>query len=150
MTILAIDQGTTSTRALVIDDSGNVRIVKAIEHQQFCPKAGWVEHDPEELITNIQLCINSCDDLHAIGIDNQGESCLAWNAETKQAICPVIVWQDNRTSEFIEKLISENAQELVLERAGLPPDSYFSAAKLSWILNSIPSAQELLRQGRLR
>jgi glycerol kinase len=150
MTILAIDQGTTSTRALAIDDSGNVRIVKAIEHQQFYPKAGWVEHDPEELITNIQLCINSCDDLHAIGIDNQGESCLAWNAETKQAICPVIVWQDNRTSEFIEKLISENAQELVLERAGLPLDSYFSAAKLSWILNSIPSAQELLRQGRLR
>ncbi|HID02196.1 MAG TPA: glycerol kinase [Desulfobacterales bacterium] len=150
MTILAIDQGTTSTRALAIDDTGNVRIVKAIEHQQFYPKPGWVEHDPEELITNIQLCIDSCDDLQAIGIDNQGESCLAWNAETKQAICAVIVWQDNRTQHFIEKLVSENAQGLVLERAGLPLDSYFSAAKLSWILKNVALAQELLKQGKLR
>jgi glycerol kinase len=149
MTILAIDQGTTSTRALAIDDSGEVRIVKAIQHQQFYPKPGWVEHDPEELINNIQLCIDSCDDPHVIGIDNQGESCLAWNADTKQAICPVIVWQDNRTQRYIEQLLSDNAEELVLERAGLPLDSYFSATKYSWIINNVPEAKNLLKHGLL-
>ena len=150
MTILAIDQGTTSTRALAIDDSGDSRIVKAIQHQQFYPQPGWVEHDPEELLKNIQLCIDSCNDLQAIGIDNQGESCLAWNANTKQAICPVIVWQDNRTQHFIEQLLSENKEALVLERAGLPLDSYFSGAKLSWILKNVPEAKKLLKQGLLR
>lgn len=150
MTILAIDQGTTSTRALAIDDSGDIRIVKAIRHQQFYPKPGWVEHDPEELIKNIQICIDSCDDPQVIGIDNQGESCLAWNAGTKQAICPVIVWQDNRTQRYIEQLLSDNAEELVLERAGLPLDSYFSGAKFSWLMNNFPEAKKLLKQGLLR
>ncbi len=150
MTILAIDQGTTSTRGLVIEDSENVRIVKAIEHEQFYPKPGWVEHNPEELIQNIQLCIDSCEDLYAIGIDNQGESCLAWDAETKRAISPVIVWQDNRTQAFIDKLVAANAQELVLEKAGLPLDSYFSAAKFSWLIENVPKAKELLQNGNLR
>lgn len=150
MKILAIDQGTTSTRALAIDDSGEARIVKAIRHQQYYPQPGWVEHDPEELINNIQLCIDSCDDPQIIGIDNQGESCLAWNADTKQAICPVIVWQDNRTEGYIEQLLSDNAEELILERAGLPLDTYFSASKFSWILNNVPEAPNLLKKGLLR
>ncbi len=154
MTILAIDQGTTSTRALVVEESGVSRIVKSKEHRQFYPKPGWVEHDAEELIRNIRACIKSgaesCEPLQAIGIDNQGESCLAWNAETKKAITPVIVWQDNRTQPFIDTLISENVRELVLEKAGLPLDSYFSAAKLGWIVKNIPEAQELLGQGKLR
>ena len=150
MTILAIDQGTTSTRAFAINNSGAVRIVKVIKHQQFYPKPGWVEHDPEELINNIQLCIDSCDDLQTIGIDNQGESCLAWNAKTKRAICPVIVWQDNRTHYHIEQLLSDNKEDLVLERAGLPLDSYFSGAKFSWILKNVPEAKILLKQGLLR
>ncbi len=150
MAILAIDQGTTSTRALRLEDSGAVKIVTSIEHQQFYPKPGWVEHDPEELITNIQSCIDSCEDIEAIGIDNQGESCLAWNAETKQAITPVIVWQDNRTQTFIDELQSRNVQELVLEKAGLPLDSYFSAAKFSWIMENVPEAKELLQNGKLR
>ncbi|MBT7631641.1 MAG: glycerol kinase, partial [Desulfobacula sp.] len=97
MAILAIDQGTTSTRGLLVENLGVTRIIKSLEHSQFYPESGWVEHDAEELIQNIQMCIDSCDDLEAIGIDNQGESCLAWNGETKKAITPVIVWQDNRT-----------------------------------------------------
>jgi glycerol kinase len=150
MTILAIDQGTTSTRALVIEDSGVLRIVKSIEHQQFYPKPGWVEHDPEELIQNIRVCIESCDELLAIGIDNQGESCLAWHSETKQAITPVIVWQDNRTQSSVDRLKSKNFHELVLEKAGLPLDPYFSAAKLAWIVENVPEAKELLRCKKLR
>lgn len=150
MAILAIDQGTTSTRALLVENSGTGRIVKAVEHQQFYPQPGWVEHDADELIQNIQSCIDSCDDVQAIGIDNQGESCLAWNAETKQPITPVIVWQDNRTQSTIDKLKSENGQELVLEKAGLPLDSYFSAAKLAWIVENIPDAKKLLACGKLR
>jgi len=150
MAILAIDQGTTSTRALLLENSGAGRIVKAVEHRQFYPKPGWVEHDADELIQNIQSCIDSCDDVQAIGIDNQGESCLAWNAETKLPITPVIVWQDNRTQPTIDKLKSENGQELVLEKAGLPLDSYFSATKLAWIVENIPEAKTLLADGKLR
>ncbi|RLB72399.1 MAG: glycerol kinase [Deltaproteobacteria bacterium] len=150
MAILAIDQSTTSTRALVVDSSGSGRIVKAIEHQQFYPEPGWVEHDAEELIQNIQLCIDSCHDISAIGIGNQGESCLAWDADSKRAISPVIVWQDNRTHSTINKLKSQNLQEKVLEKAGLPLDTYFSASKLAWIVDNIPAAKELLQRGNLR
>jgi len=150
MSILSIDQGTTSTRALLLEDSGAMKIVQTLKHKQFYPEPGWVEHDPEELIHNIQTCIDLCDDLKAIGIDNQGESCLAWHADTKQAITPVIVWQDNRTQAIIDKLKSDNVEDLVLEKAGLPLDSYFSAAKLAWIVKNIPQAQKLLNQGKLR
>ena len=150
MAILAIDQGTTSTRALLVERSGISRMIKSIEHQQFFPKPGWVEHDPEELINNIQICIDSCDDPLAIGIGNQGESCLAWDAETKQPITPVIVWQDNRTQFTIEKLKSSNSQHVILAKAGLPLDSYFSAAKLAWIFENIPLAKKLHNHGKLR
>jgi len=149
MTILAIDQGTTSTRGLLIRNSGRGTIVKAIEHQQFYPEPGRVEHDAEELIRNIQRCIDSCCDLSAIGIDNQGESCLAWNRETKEPITPVIVWQDNRTERIIDRLKSGNGQSLVLKKAGLPLDSYFSATKLGWIMENVPEAERLLGQGKL-
>ena len=150
MSILSIDQGTTSTRALLLTDSGAMRIVQTLKHKQFYPEPGWVEHDPEELIHNIQTCIDVCDDLKAVGIDNQGESCLAWHADTKQAVTPVIVWQDSRTQDVIDKLKSDNVEALVLEKAGLSLDSYFSAAKLAWIVKNIPHAQQLLNQGKLR
>ena len=150
MAILAIDQGTTSTRALLVDKSGTGRIVKAIEHRQLYPKPGWVEHIAEELIRNIQQCIDCCDDVSVIGIDNQGESCLAWDADSKQAISPVIVWQDNRTHLTIEQLKARDLQPLVQCKSGLPLDSYFSASKLGWLLENIPQARELLRRGKLR
>ncbi len=150
MSILAIDQGTTSTRGLCVNASGEERLIAAFEHRQFFPQPGWVEHDPEELIQNIQKCIDQCHGLTAIGMDNQGESCLAWNADTKQAITPVIVWQDDRTHPVIETLKSENARDLVMQKAGLPLDSYFSATKLGWIMNHVPEAKALLVRNKLR
>ena len=150
MPIAAIDQGTTSTRALTLAADGTATVVKALEHRQVYPRAGWVEHDPEELIANILACAEAVEGLEALGIDNQGESCLAWDAQTKEAVSPVIVWQDNRTEHAIAKLKQEGAEDLTLARAGLPLDSYFSASKLAWILDSLPEAKTLHRNGRLR
>ncbi len=150
MSVLAIDQGTTSTRAMTLDDHGVATITMVIEHEQFYPQKGWVEHDPEELIRNVLNCMESGEDSSAIGIDNQGESCLAWNAETGEAICPVIVWQDNRTHDVIEALKANGAEELVEQKTGLPLDSYFSASKFDWIIRTIPQAKELLKKGKLR
>ena len=154
MRIVGIDQGTTSTRALMVGADGDVAVVHAIEHQQIYPQDGWVEHDSEELIRNINACLEAAIETHgpldAIGIDNQGESCLAWDGESKQALSPVIVWQDSRTLSEIDRLRSEGAEPRVLELAGLPLDPYFSAAKLGWIIKHIPAAQEALKRGTLR
>ncbi len=150
MTILAIDQGTTSTRALCVDASGRAKITHVVRHQQYYPQPGWVEHDAEELIASIEACIEASPGISAIGIDNQGESCLAWHADSKQALTPVIVWQDNRTHEVIEALKRDGHEARVLELAGLPLDSYFSASKLAWILHNCSEAGDLLRQGKLR
>ena len=160
MTTLAIDQGTTSTRALHVDDNGRVKITKVIKHQQYYPKSGWVEHDPEELVRNIKACIEASLDINknqtdrnsirAIGIDNQGESCLAWHADSKQALSPVIVWQDNRTEAVIEKLKHEQHEKRVLALSGLPLDAYFSASKLAWIIEHYPEAKKQLKLGKLR
>ncbi len=150
MPILAIDQGTTSTRALCVGDDGRVTITQVVKHRQFYPQPGWVEHDPDELIASIETCLSTSPPVDAMGIDNQGESCLAWHAETKQAISPVIVWQDNRTQSNIEQLRKAGHEARVLELSGLPLDPYFSASKLAWIVTHIPGAKTLLHQGKLR
>src|SRR3546814_10484719 len=134
MSIAASDQGTTSTRALMLQPDGSARVGKAVEHRQIYPQPGWVEHDPEELIDNLNACAEAIGEAGALGIDNQGESCLAWNAETKEAVSPVIVWQDSRTAGIIESLKQDGAEAETLARAGLPLDAYFSAAKLAWIV----------------
>lgn len=150
MRIGAIDQGTTSTRVLVIEPSGERRIAQATEHRQIYPKTGWVEHDPEELIRNIQACLDTAGPLDALGIDNQGETCLAWDAQTKEALSPVIVWQDERTADRINALKADGAEEVTLDRAGLPLDAYFSASKLAWILSHLPEARAAQARGTLR
>jgi glycerol kinase len=150
MTVLAIDQGTTSTRALSVDSTGQIEITCVLKHQQFYPNPGWVEHDPEELIANIKACIEASPGIDALGIDNQGESCLAWHAHSKQVLCPVIVWQDNRTHSMIEQLKQDGCEASVLEISGLPLDSYFSASKLAWILQNVHGAKDLLMQGMLK
>ena len=150
MRIGAIDQGTTSTRILVVEPSGGSRIAHAVEHRQIYPDTGWVEHDPEELIRNMQACLDAAGPLDALGIDNQGESCLAWDAETKEALSPVIVWQDERSAKAIEALKADGAEEISLSRAGLPLDTYFSASKLAWILANLPRAQAARGRGTLR
>lgn len=149
MRVLAIDQGTTSTRAFVVDGGGN-RVVHAVEHRQFYPAPGHVEHDPEELIANIEACIAAAGEVDCAGIDNQGESCLAWDAATGRAITPVIVWQDDRTADACEALKAKGLEPLVRERAGLPLDPYFSASKLGWIMENCAEARELAAQSRLR
>ena len=150
MTILAIDQGTTSTRSLAVDTDGNASITSVIRHQQYYPQPGWVEHDPLELVRNIESSLESVDKIAAVGIDNQGESCLAWHSDTLEPVSQVIVWQDNRTGETIERLERDGVGEEVMNRAGLPLDSYFSASKLAWIVNSIPEARRLLKKGKLK
>jgi glycerol kinase len=150
MTIVAIDQGTTSTRALLLEDDGTSRIVKAIKHAQHFPQPGWVEHDPEELLGNIGACLDAAGPALALGLSNQGESCLAWDAVTAQPLSPVIVWQDNRTSGEIEALRARGLAPLVLERAGLPLDPYFSASKLRWLIDNIPGVRDAMEARRLR
>lgn len=150
MRVAAIDQGTTSTRVLVADTDGGLEISCSVTHQQFHPQPGWVEHDPEELLANIRRCLDAAGKVDAIGIDNQGESCLAWDAETGAALSPVIVWQDNRTADTVARLKDKGAAALTLSRAGLPLDAYFSASKLAWIVANIPAAKEALTAGRLR
>ena len=153
MTILAIDQGTTSTRALLRTPDGRDEIICTLEHRQHYPQPGWVEHEPEELIENIHHCIETAlhqlPNISCIGIDNQGESCLAWDAESKQAISPVIVWQDSRTQADIDRLKSQGAEGRVLALTGLPLDAYFSASKMAWILQNIPAAKTLCERGTL-
>jgi glycerol kinase len=149
MRVLAIDQGTTSTRALLVDDAG-IRPIHAVEHRQIYPAPDHVEHDPEELIVNLQACLAAGPEVDCVGLANQGESCLAWDAETGQAITPVIVWQDARTAATCERLKRDGAEALTLSRAGLPLDPYFSASKLGWILTHVPEARSLSAAGRLR
>lgn len=150
MRVLAIDQGTTSTRALLVDDDGRAGITHNVRHRQYYPEPGRVEHDADELIASLRACFDSAANIDAIGIDNQGESCLAWDADTGRAIGPVIVWQDNRTQPVIEALKRDGAEAQVLETAGLPLDSYFSASKLAWILEHCEAAADLLHRGKLR
>ena len=149
-TTLAIDQGTSSTRALRLDPDGTARVVVARRHQQHHPRPGWVEHDPEELLANVRACLDHSPQIDAIGIDNQGESCLAWRADTGEPLSPVIVWQDNRTQSVTDQLRADGVEAMVLERAGLPLDPYFSAAKLGWLMRTVPGAAALLRSGHLR
>lgn len=150
MQIGAIDQGTTSTRALICRDDGTAEVLCSFPHAQSHPQAGWVEHDPLELVGNVAKCLSLLGGVQAVGLTNQGESCLAWDAHSKQPLSPVIVWQDNRTEPDMAALRADGAETLTMARAGLPLDAYFSASKLGWIMRHVPAAQEALRQGRLR
>ena len=148
--VLAIDQGTTSTKALLVNETGQSKIIAALKHRQLYPQPGWVEHDPREILRNIQLCLDSCGEEVVVGIANQGESCLAWNGETKEPITPIIVWQDTRTKDFIKQLEKEGKEPRVSATTGLPLDPYFSASKLGWIYENIPEAKKLHECGKLR
>ena len=118
MTILAIDQGTTSTRALAVGTDGDAAIASVTRHRQLYPKPGWVEHDPAELVRNLQTSLDAVEGVAAVGIDNQGESCLAWHADTREPVTNVIVWQDNRTGSAVEQLKRDGAETEVMERCG--------------------------------
>jgi len=150
MRIVAIDQGTTSTRALSFESDGSTAVVGSKRHRTTYPQAGWVEQDAEELLANIGHVLNSADGFDAIGLANQGESCLAWDAVTGQPLSPVIVWQDTRTSALLQEMARDGMEAVVSSQAALPLDPYFSAAKLGWIMKNIPAATEAHAAGRLR
>ncbi|WP_138469407.1 FGGY family carbohydrate kinase [Poseidonocella sp. HB161398] len=148
MRILALDQGTTSTRGLLADDRGGARIVHALRHAQHFPAADRVEQDPAELLGNLRAVIAAAGPIDAIALANQGESCLAWDALTGEALSPVLVWQDRRTEAQLAAMKASEA--LVRARAGLPLDPYFSASKLGWLMAQSEPVRAAHRAGRLR
>ena len=150
MKVVAIDQGTTGTKAFTLDHEGRFEAVAAFEHGQHYPQAGWVEHDAEELLAHIEEALLAAGPVDGIGIANQGETVVAWDAQTRRALGPAIVWQDKRTQDAVQALHHQGHEALTLARAGLPLDPYFSASKLRWLLDHIPQARELRQQGRLR
>lgn len=149
MTIAAIDQGTTSTRVLIMDAYGRLTPILSLPHAQATPAPGHVEQDGTELLSNIRRCLEAAS-ADVIGLANQGESCLAWDARDGRPIYPVISWQDDRTAAVTAGLENAGAAPLVMGRAGLPLDPYFSASKLGWIMKHVPPAAGLAAKGHLR
>lgn len=149
MRVAAIDQGTTSTRCLVIEDGGGWTVTAARRHAQRHPAPGWVEHDPEELLANIKAALESAGPVDAIAIANQGESCVAWDALTGEPLSPVIVWQDSRSADALAAL-GPAAEARSKAICGLPLDPYFSASKLAWLLQTVPAVASAHASGRLR
>ncbi len=149
MRVAAIDQGTTSTRCLVFEADASWRVAASKRHAQHHPAPGWVEHDGEELLGNIKAVLASAGPVDAIGLANQGESCLAWDALTGKPLSPVVVWQDARTAEALAAL-GAAAEARSKAICGLPLDPYFSASKLGWLLRHVPEVTAAQAQGRLR
>ena len=156
--IISIDQGTTSSRAVLFDDRGGLIDFIQKEHKQYFPKDGWVEHDPEEIWRSVaevtgklisRHSLNS-NDIGAIGIANQRETSLLWEKKSGKVIYPAIVWQDRRTAEFCNKLKKEKGLEKKIQnKTGLLIDPYFSATKLAWILDNVDGARKKARNGDL-
>ena len=153
--ILALDQGTSSSRAIVFDAHSHQIAVSQKEFPQHFPRNGWVEHDPEELWKSQRIVMEEvarkvgAENIAALGITNQRETTLVWNAETGEPVYNAIVWQDRRTAEYCSRLSEEGYDEFIRSRTGLLPDSYFSGTKLKWILDNVPDARQFAREGRL-
>jgi glycerol kinase len=147
--VVAIDQGTTSTRALALKPDGGLEPILSLAHAQTTPAPGHVEQDAEELLSNVLRCLQ-VSGADVVGLSNQGESCLAWDARDGRPLGPVISWQDDRTADAVAQLAQDGAGPLVMARAGLPLDPYFSASKLAWMLRNLPEVAEAARQGHLR
>ena len=155
--ILALDQGTTSSRAIVFDRAGVIRAVAQKEFRQIFPQPGWVEHDPNE-IWETQLAVATeaitragigARDIAAIGIANQRETTVVWDRNTGQPVCNAIVWQDRRTAAGCDELKARGHEALFAERTGLVVDAYFSATKLRWILDNVAGARARAEAGEL-
>ncbi|MBO5107518.1 MAG: glycerol kinase GlpK [Bacteroidales bacterium] len=156
--ILALDQGTSSSRAIVFDEHGQTKAVSQKEFTQIFPKPGWVEHNPMEIWSSqasvIAEAITSIDinglNIAAIGITNQRETTIVWDAETGEPVYNAIVWQDRRTSEFCDGLKRDGRTDLIRSKTGLIIDAYFSATKILWILENVPGARKKADEGKLR
>jgi glycerol kinase len=170
--ILALDQGTTSSRAILFDEAGAIAATAQHEFEQFYPQAGWVEHDPTEILTSQLACAVEAlgragalprtpwaptdrsssvgwRDVAAIGITNQRETVIVWERATGKAIHPAIVWQDRRTAAQCEALVESGVEDTVSARTGLVLDPYFSATKVGWILDNVPGARARAERGEL-
>ena len=154
--ILALDQGTSSSRAIVFDHEGNIRSTAQLEFTQYFPKPGWVEHNPMEIWSSeaaviaeaiTKIGING-KDIAGIGITNQRETTIVWDAETGEPVYNAIVWQDRRTSEFCDTL--RDKADFIRQKTGLIIDAYFSGTKIRWILDNVPGAREKAEAGKLR
>ncbi|RED93615.1 glycerol kinase GlpK [Marinoscillum furvescens] len=155
--IIALDQGTTSSRAILFNEKGGMVGVEQKEFTQFFPKPGWVEHDAEEIwSTQAEVLRNllsehqvNPEDIAAIGITNQRETTVVWDRETGEPICRAIVWQDKRTSGLCEELKKQGKEEMVKQKTGLVIDSYFSGTKVNWVLENVPEARARAERGEL-
>jgi glycerol kinase len=154
--ILAIDQGTTSSRAIIFDKDSRVISIAQKEFTQIFPQSGWVEHNPREIwetqhetaIEVLNKANLTAKDIAAIGITNQRETTIVWNRKTGEPICNAIVWQDRRTSVFCDE-IRKNHGDLIRRKTGLEVDAYFSASKINWILENVPNARKQAENGEL-
>jgi glycerol kinase len=155
--ILALDQGTTSSRAIVFDRDGVVRATAQKEFAQIFPRAGWVEHDPQEIwASQISVAVEAlgraqlrASDIAAVGIANQRETTIVWDRATGDPIHNAIVWQDRRTADFCERLKADGAGRSIQDKTGLLVDAYFSASKIRWMLDHVPGARAKADAGQL-
>ena len=156
--VVALDQGTTSSRAILFNEKGGIELVRQKEFTQYFPKSGWVEHDPEEIWTTqfevFRSLINDAGvdlkDIEGIGITNQRETTVVWEASSGDPIYPAIVWQDKRTSDYCESLKEAGHEVSIRKKTGLVIDSYFSGTKVHWILENVKGAKEQAAAGKLR
>ncbi|PPF40251.1 MULTISPECIES: glycerol kinase GlpK [unclassified Pseudoclavibacter] len=155
--VIAIDQGTTSSRAIVFDHSGSIVSTGQLEHEQIFPKAGWVEHDPKEIWNNTREVIGQAlskanitrHDIATIGITNQRETAVVWDKTTGEPVYNAIVWQDTRTQPIVDRLAADGGVERFKDTVGLPLATYFSGTKIVWILENVEGARERAEAGDL-
>ncbi|MDR3725182.1 MAG: glycerol kinase GlpK [Terracidiphilus sp.] len=155
--VLSLDQGTTSSRAILFDEAGTIAAVAQIEFKQYYPQPGWVEHDPMEILTSQMGCAVEAlgkvgarpRDIAAVGITNQRETVIVWERATGKPIHKAIVWQDRRTAGVCDELKQQGAEDEVASRTGLVLDPYFSATKIAWILDHVPGARARAERGEL-
>lgn len=155
--VMALDQGTTSSRCILFNREGDICSMAQKEFTQYFPKPGWVEHDPMEIWSSQLSVAMECmskigvnaEDVAAIGITNQRETTIVWDKSTGQPVYPAIVWQCRRTSDMIDELEREGFSETIRKKTGLIPDAYFSGTKLKWILDHVDGARDRARRGEL-
>ena len=155
--VIAIDQGTTSTRAIVFDHDGRVVSVGQLEHHQFFPKAGWVEHDPLEIWNNSRVVVGEAlaraditrHEIAAVGITNQRETAVIWDRKTGNPVYNAIVWQDTHTQSIVDRFAADGGVDRFKDKVGLPLATYFSATKILWILENVEGVRERAEAGEL-
>jgi glycerol kinase len=155
--VIAIDQGTTSSRAIIFDKAGSIVSTGQLEHEQIFPQAGWVEHNPKEIWDNVREVIGQAlskanltrHDIATVGITNQRETAVVWDKNTGEPVYNAIVWQDTRTQSIVDRLAADGGIERFKPKVGLPLATYFSGTKIVWILENVPGAREKAEAGDL-